>query len=687
MNTLNSKQQQAIRHVHSPLLVLAGAGSGKTRVITEKIAWLINHCGYKAQHIAAVTFTNKAASEMKERVKKILVPGQGRGLIVSTFHTLGLKIIRSEVMNLDLRNNFTIYDAHDSKALLKTLLQQEVSSNDLVEELIDECQRLIGQWKNACLLPGQITLSSLESNANGELFIQLYQQYNEYLHSYNAVDFDDLILLPVLLFNSQPQILLKWQKKIRYLLVDEYQDTNIAQYRLVKLFTKTSSPAIEPAGLTVVGDDDQSIYCWRGARPENLNQLESDYSNIEIVKLEQNYRSYARILKAANQLIQHNPHVFEKKLWSDLGYGEPIKIIRAPDEHKEVELVISSIIYHHFSQKKQYSDFAILYRGNHQSRLFEKQLREQQIPYQITGGPSFFSYSEIKDILAYLKIIINPQDDSAFLRVINVPRRQIGTTTIQKLNEYSKTLNKSLFDCCLSIGIREAIDSKTVDRLQEFCHWITRIELLSRELTPVKAVSQLITDMDYFAWLMETSPTEAKAQRRIENVNELIEWLQRLYDLEIEKELSSANEVELSDLLNKMILLNILERNEEDQETNNVSLMTLHSAKGLEFPHVYMVGMEEELLPHRTSIEEDNVEEERRLCYVGITRARQQLTFTLAAKRRRFGEQIDCEPSRFIAELPQEDLEWVHGKEQLQGEDKKNFARNNIANLRAMLDN
>jgi len=691
LNTLNSKQQQAIRHVHTPLLVLAGAGSGKTRVITEKIAWLINHCDYKAKQIAAVTFTNKAASEMKERVKKILLPGQGRGLTVSTFHTLGLKIIRSEVHNLDLRKNFTIYDAQDSKALLKNLLLQEVSNNDSVEELIDECQHLIGQWKNACLLPDKINQSSgqidfIENNINGELFIRLYHKYNEYLHSYNAVDFDDLILLPVLLFNSQAQILLKWQKKIRYLLVDEYQDTNIAQYHLVKLLTISSETEIEPAGLTVVGDDDQSIYCWRGARPENLAQLEVDYSNIEIVKLEQNYRSYARILKTANQLIQHNPHVFEKKLWSELGYGDPIKIIRAGDEHKEVELVVSSIIYNHFSQNKLYSDFAILYRGNHQSRLFEKHLREQQIPYQITGGPSFFSYTEIKDILAYLKLIINPQDDSAFLRVVNVPRRQIGTTTIQKLSEYSKSLSKPLFDCCLSIGIGEVIETKTVAKLQEFCHWITRIAQLSRELTPVNAVSQLLTDMDYFSWLMETSQTEVKAQRRIENVNELTEWLQRLYDVEIEKNLSSNDEVELSDLLNKMILLNILERNEEEQETNNVSLMTLHSAKGLEFPHVYMVGMEEELLPHRTSIEEDNIEEERRLCYVGITRARQQLTLTLAAKRKRFGEYIDCEPSRFISELPEDDLEWVHGKEQLQGEDKKNFARNNIANLRAMLE-
>ncbi|MFK5985685.1 MAG: UvrD-helicase domain-containing protein [Pseudomonadota bacterium] len=687
MNTLNSKQQQAVRHVRSPLLVLAGAGSGKTRVITEKIAWLVNRCNYKANQIAAVTFTNKAAREMKERVKKVLPGNQSRGLTVSTFHTLGLKIIRSEAKQLDLRHNFTIYDANDSKALLKNLLVAQLSSADLVEELIGELQQLIGQWKNACLLPHRIKPSTLENQLNSELFILLYQQYNDYLHSYNAVDFDDLILLPVLLFNSQPQTLLKWQKKIRYLLVDEYQDTNIAQYRLVKLLASENKSAnLAAAGLTVVGDDDQSIYCWRGARPENLAQLEHDFKDIEVVKLEQNYRSYARILKAANQLIQHNPHVFEKKLWSDLGYGVPIKVIRARDEFKEVESVISSIVYHHFSQSKQYSDFAILYRGNHQSRLFEKQLREQQIPYKIAGGPSFFSYTEIKDILSYLKILINPQDDSAFLRVINVPRRQIGTSTIQKLSDYSKKVNQPLFNCCLGIGINQFIDKKAINKLQEFCNWINRIGELSRELSPVKAVSQLITDMDYYAWLIETSSTEAKAQRRIENVNELVEWLQRLYDLEVEKNINSSNEVELSDIVNKMILLNILEQNEEEQETNCVSLMTLHSAKGLEFPHVYMVGMEEELLPHRTSIEEDNIEEERRLCYVGITRAREQLTLTMAAKRRRFGEDIDCEPSRFISELPEEDLQWINGKEKLQGSEKKTFVGSHLANIRAMLD-
>jgi ATP-dependent DNA helicase Rep len=687
LNKLNNKQQQAVHHIKTPLLVLAGAGSGKTSVITEKIAYLIQQYDLKAKNIAALTFTNKAAKEMKERVKKILPKQQSRGLTVSTFHTMGLKIIRSEIKQLDFRPNFTIYDANDSKTLLKNLLLDEVKSSELVEEMLDELQYLIGQWKNACLLPDTINSATLENQLNAELFINLYRQYNDYLHSYNAVDFDDLILLPVLLFNTHPQILLKWQKKIRYLLVDEYQDTNIAQYRLVKLLTaKPQDISLSAAGLTVVGDDDQSIYCWRGARPENLAQLEQDYENIQIVKLEQNYRSYARILKAANQLIQHNPHVFEKKLWSDLGYGDPIKVIRAADEHKEVELVISSIVYQHFSKKKQYSDFAILYRGNHQSRLFEKQLREQQIPYQITGGPSFFSYTEIKDLLAYLKLIINPQDDSAFLRVINVPRRQIGTVTIQKLNAYSKAVNKPLFECCNSIGLKEVLDAKTAHKLQEFCQWIKRIEEITRELTPVKAISQMITDMDYLAWLMETSATEAKAQRRIENVGELVEWLQRLYDQEVEKSLTSGTSVELSDLVNKMILINIMEKNEEEEETNCIFLMTLHSAKGLEFPHVYMVGMEEELLPHRTSIEDDNIEEERRLCYVGITRAKQNLTLTLAAKRKRFGEFIDCEPSRFISELPSEDLEWLNEKEQLKGDEKKAFAKNNIANLRAMLD-
>lgn len=680
LENLNSKQKQAVKHVHTPVLVLAGAGSGKTRVITEKIAYLICECGIKAHHIAAVTFTNKAAREMTSRIKELLPGPATRGLTVSTFHTLGLKIIRSEASTLELHSGFTIYDADDSRSLLKNLYQQQFSDNELCTELADDTQYYISKWKNECLLPDQVssylshqTSSDDYYHENINLFIDYYHQYTRHLRTYNAVDFDDLILLPLKLFEQHPDIRSKWQAKIQYLLVDEYQDTNTAQYDLVKILVA------EKDGLTVVGDDDQSIYCWRGARPENLAMLEKDFHNIQIIKLEQNYRSSGRILKAANHLIKNNPHVFEKSLWSDMGYGDPIKIIRAADEHKEVQHVVSSLVSNHFRLKKSYADFAILYRGNHQSRLFEKQLREQQIPYKLTGGTSFFAYTEIKDMMAYLKLLVNPDDNTAFLRIINTPRRQIGTSTIEKLNQFSKQVNKPLFSCCSSLALSEFMGEKSAGKLNEFAQWIESIQKMSTQEHPVTAVKQMIADMDYFPWLMETSKTDAQATRRNENVEELVEWLQRLYEHEGEHK-------ELEELVNKMILLDILERNEEEEEMDCVTLMTLHSAKGLEFPHVYMVGMEEELLPHRTSIEEDNIEEERRLCYVGITRARQQLTLTLASKRRQFGEIVDCEPSRFISELPQDDLEWIQGKEQLQGEEKKAHAKASLANIRALLD-
>jgi len=680
LNSLNTKQQQAVRHIHTPVLVLAGAGSGKTRVITEKIAYLIRDCDYKAYNIAAVTFTNKAAKEMTARIKALLAGPLTRGLTVSTFHTLGLKIIRSEAASLDLHSGFTIYDADDSKTLIKNLLQQQFKDNDLCAELADELQYFISKWKNECLLPEQVIPYLAKQrdsddfyHENLNLFIEYYQQYRQHLKTYNAVDFDDLILLPLKLFEQFPHIKAKWQAKIQYLLVDEYQDTNTAQYELVKTLVADKN------GLTVVGDDDQSIYCWRGARPENLAMLEKDFPTIQIVKLEQNYRSSGRILKAANHLIKNNPHVFEKSLWSEMGYGESIRIIKAADEHKEVEHVVSSLISNHFRLKKSYADFAILYRGNHQSRLFEKQLREQQIPYKLTGGTSFFAYTEIKDLMAYLKLLVNPDDNTAFLRIINTPRRKIGTSTIEKLNQYAKQVDKSLLQCCSSLGLDEFMGEKSASKLHEFAEWIELIREKSTHEHPVKAVQQMIIDMDYYPWLMETSKTEAQATRRNENVDELIEWLQRLYDQEDEHK-------ELDELVNKMILLDIMERNEEEQELDCVTLMTLHSAKGLEFPHVYMVGMEEELLPHRTSIEEDNIEEERRLCYVGITRAQQQLTLTLAAKRRRFGEIVDCEPSRFIAELPEADLEWLQGKDQLQGKEKQVHAKASLANIRAILD-
>jgi len=673
---LNPRQQQAVEHIDSPLLVLAGAGSGKTRVITNKIAYLIQECGHKAHTIASVTFTNKAAREMKERVSQIIPKSQTRGLRVSTFHTLGLNIIKSELKLLGLKSGFSIFDTHDSHALLKDLMRQPDSKGsqldeETIKEHFESISKQISSWKNDCLTPEQLAQQA-SSDPAFTYSVKIYGEYNHHLRTYNAVDFDDLIMLPVLVFTNHPEILEKWRNRIRYLLVDEYQDTNTTQYELVKMLVG------DRTSLTVVGDDDQSIYCWRGAKPENLALLEKDFPKLKVIKLEQNYRSTKIILKAANTLIANNPHVFEKALWSDLGNGEPIRIMRVPDEHKEAVRVVSSLVAHHFRFKKSYGDYAILYRGNHQSRLFEKQLREQQVPYFISGGISFFSHTEIRDMLSYLRLLVNPDDDNAFLRVINTPRRQIGSATIEKLSQYSALSKTGLLAACGHLALNEHLPEKAVQRLNEFANWMQRMQRSTHEENPIKVVEQLIVDIDYDTWLFETSNNEKQAEKRIENVNELITWLQRLYENEPESS--------LEDLVSKMILLDIMERNEEDSADDQVALMTMHASKGLEFPYVYIVGMEEELLPHRTSIEEENIEEERRLCYVGITRAQKELTFSLTSKRKQYGELIDSEPSRFLDELPPEDLEWLEGgKQQLEGEERKEFGRASIAGIRDIL--
>lgn len=670
MPALNRRQQQAVEHIDSPLLVLAGAGSGKTRVITNKIAYLIQDCGHKAHTIASVTFTNKAAREMKERVTQLIPRTQTRGLRVSTFHTLGLNIIKSELKRLGLKSGFSIFDTHDSHALLKDLMRQDFKDEELIKEQFEGIARQISNWKNDCLTPEQLAQqTSVEPGFN--YHVKIYAQYNHHLRTYNAVDFDDLIMLPVLMFTNNPEVLEKWQHKIRYLLVDEYQDTNTTQYQLVKLLVGDRN------SLTVVGDDDQSIYCWRGAKPENLALLEKDFPKLKVVKLEQNYRSTKTILKAANTLIANNPHVFEKALWSELGNGDPIRILRVPDEHKEAERVVSAMQAHHFRFKKSWGDYAILYRGNHQSRLFEKQLREQQVPYFLSGGTSFFSYTEVRDMLSYLRLLVNPDDDNAFLRVINTPRRQIGSATIEKLSQYCSHSNTGLLAACSHLALTEHLPEKAVQRLNEFSSWMEKLQRSAYEDNPIKVVEQLIADIDYDTWLYETSNNEKQAEKRIENVNELVEWLKRLYDNEPDSN--------LEDLVSKMLLMDIMDRSEEDKEDNQVALMTMHASKGLEFPYVYLVGMEEELLPHRTSIEEDNIEEERRLCYVGITRAQKELTLSLSSKRRRYGEVVDCEPSRFLAELPEENLEWIEGKQQLQGEERKALGRASIAGIRELL--
>ena len=666
MSQLNPNQRAAVRHIDGPLLVLAGAGSGKTRVITTKIAYLIEECGRDARHIAAVTFTNKAAREMKSRVSKLLPADRLKGLRVSTFHTLGLDIIRRELKLLGYKSGFSIYDAQDSASLIKELMRKAFGdAGDQAERVLWQ----ISRWKNALRTPAE----ALEE-ANREVHLtaaaRLYEEYNHYLKTYNAVDFDDLIMLPVMLFREHREALERWQQRIRYLLVDEYQDTNATQYELVKLLVGPRS------GLTVVGDDDQSIYAWRGAQPENLTQLQEDFHKLKVIKLEQNYRSMGNILKCANILIANNPHVFDKALWSELGYGEPLKVLIADNEQHEAEKIVSRILAHRFNKRTGYRDYAILYRGNHQSRVFEQALREHDIPYYLSGGRSFFEYSEIKDIMAYLRLITNLDDDNALLRIVNTPRREIGPGTMEKLAGYAASREIGLIDACFEMGLGEFLSARALERVTRFARWIVELGDRAAEDDPIAIVRDLLEDIGYSQWLRDTSKDETVAERRIANVEELLAWLQRMAR-------NDDGKTTLAELVAKVALMDLLERQEDENDLDRVNLMTLHAAKGLEFPHVFMVGMEEEILPHRTSIEEDNLEEERRLAYVGITRAQRTLSFSYTKKRKRYGEVIQCSPSRFLFELPQDDLAWDNAPKD--PAEQKIQGQAHLENLRKML--
>ncbi|MDY6919657.1 MAG: UvrD-helicase domain-containing protein, partial [Pseudomonadota bacterium] len=449
MTPLNPRQSEAVHYIDGPLLVLAGAGSGKTSVITRKIAHLIGQCEIPAHRIVAVTFTNKAAREMKARVGELVKGKQGRGLTVSTFHTLGLTIIRRERQQLGLKNGFSIFDDQDSRSLLTELLHKDT---DVGAEEVDRIRHQISNWKNDLVTPS-LALSRAGDDQEVRA-ARIYSQYDRLLRAYNAVDFDDLILLPTLLFQEHEEILERWRNRIYYLLVDEYQDTNTSQYLLVRQLVG------QRGRLTVVGDDDQSIYAWRGARPENLAQLAQDYPSLKVIKLEQNYRSSGRILKCANQVIANNPHVFEKQLWSDHGYGDPIRVIRCRNEEHEAEKIAGDILNQHMQRKRAFRDFAVLYRGNHQSRLIELKLQQFQIPYKVSGGTSFFARTEIKDVMAYLRLLINPDDDNAFLRIVNTPRRELGPATLEKLGQYAHNRGSSLFSVSCEMGLAESLNAK-----------------------------------------------------------------------------------------------------------------------------------------------------------------------------------------------------------------------------------
>ena len=663
LNTLNAPQREAVKYLDGPLLVLAGAGSGKTRVITQKIVYLIQECGFAPREIAAITFTNKAAREMQERVSQLLVGVNTKGLTIATFHSLGMQILRQEAEVLGYKKQFSILDSSDSFKILSDIL----ATTD--KQLLRKTQWQISSWKNGFLTPDQA-----KANADEELThaaAKVYQIYQQTLKAYQAVDFDDLIKLPVELFEQHPEVLNKWQHKLKYLLIDEYQDTNACQYKLVKLLTGVEG------NFTAVGDDDQAIYGWRGADVENLRQLTQDFTRLKVIKLEQNYRSTVRILRAANQVISNNPKLFEKKLWSELGTGDLIQVSAARDDEHEAESVVMKLMAHKFENRTAYADYAILYRGNHQARVFEQHLRNHKIPYTISGGQSFFDKAEIKDLVSYLRLIANEDDDPAFIRAATTPKKGIGNTTLERLGEYASLHKISLFAAAFEGEFQRELGGRQLDDLLTFCQYINKLQDRASKDPAGEVLNDMLTAIQYEAFLYDSEEPRS-AEAKWKNVLDFVSWLT--------KKGEGNGDGETRDLLNltQMVALMSMLEGREDGEPDAVKLSTLHAAKGLEFGHVFLIGVEEGILPHRESVDNDKIEEERRLMYVGITRAQKSLNISWCKKRKRAGETEICEPSRFIEELPSDDIRHF-GNPSADPVASKEHGKERMAQIRAML--
>jgi ATP-dependent DNA helicase Rep len=650
---LNAAQTAAVKYTKGPLLVLAGAGSGKTRVITAKIGHLIEHCGYAAANIAAITFTNKAAREMQERVTS-LMRGNQPELNISTFHSLGVRILRGEAKALGFKPNFSILDADDTFGILADLTRTTDKA------LIRRTQWQISAWKNA-MLDAAGAAKVAERDMQGAA--KIYREYQETLSAYQAFDFDDLIRLPAELLGREPAVLAKWRERLRYLLIDEYQDTNTCQYRLVRQLAGDSG------AFTAVGDDDQAIYAWRGADVENLRALSVDFPALKVIKLEQNYRSTIRVLKAANNLIANNVKLFEKRLWSELGHGDAIEVLAARDEEHEAETVIMKLAAHRFHQGARFGDYAVLYRGNHQARPFEQFLRGQKIPYQVSGGQSFFDRAEIKDLIAYLRVIANSDDDPAFIRAITTPKRGVGAQTLEALGKLSGERHVSLFAATFDAEAANRIASRQLAPVTEFANFINNLQYRAAREPSKQVLDDLLKAIAYEQHLYDQEDAP-QAEIRWSNVIDFVEWMSRRGEEQNKSMLEMTQHVALISMLD-----------EKGDAADAVQLSTLHAAKGLEFKYVFLVGVEEGLLPHRESHTPEKLQEERRLMYVGITRAQRNLVVTYCEKRKRAREWLDCQPSRFIDEMGKGDLLFPDRNQVASKED----AAERIARLRAMV--
>ena len=658
MSSLNPQQREAIRYLDGPLLVLAGAGSGKTRVITEKIAYLVRDCGFQPRNIAAITFTNKAAREMQERAGKLLSRSTAEDLQISTFHSLGVRILREEATALGYKPRFSVFDAADCASIIGDVARTADKGT------LRRLQAVISNWKNALVTPE--AARALAASEHEALAARAFVSYEATLKAYQAMDFDDLIGLPVRLFGEHPAIAEKWQNRLRYLLVDEYQDTNAGQYQLLKLLTGVR------AQFTAVGDDDQAIYGWRGADIGNLKRLPADYPALRVITLEQNYRSTLRILKAANNVIAHNEKLFDKKLWSELGHGDQITVTACRDNEAEAESVVMKLQAHRFEQRGKFADYAILYRSNHQARLLETQLRNQRIPYLLSGGQSFFDKAEIKDITAYLRLLANEDDDPAFIRAATTPKRGIGAATLQALGTYAGARHVSLFHAACEEGFGGRVQPRQLEPLLAFYHFIGRIRQRANREPAQQVLPDLLKAIDYETFLYDHEESRT-AETRWANVCEFADWL---------KGKGEAEGKTLIDLAQSIALINMLDK-QEGGEVDAVRLSTLHAAKGLEYSHVFVVGVEEGILPHRESLDPVRIEEERRLMYVGITRARRSLHVSYCERRKQARELIPCEPSRFIAEMGKEDIRFSGGRQAPEADKAAGSAR--LDALKALL--
>ena len=642
--SLNPAQNQAVHHLNGPCLVLAGAGSGKTRVIVHKIAKLLQ-TGLEPQQIAAITFTNKAAAEMRDRAKALVGPRAARDLVVSTFHSLGVRLLRADGTRLGLKENFSILDSDDVLGVLRD------AGGTTDAKTARGWQWAISLWKNQGLNAAQaaaIAKDDLELTA-----AKVMQRYEERLNAYQAVDFDDLIGLPLKLLTTDTEARRKWQDTFRHLLVDEYQDTNAVQYELLKALVGEHTP------FTAVGDDDQSIYGWRGATIDNLKRLPQDYPRLKVIPLEQNYRSTGAILRAANHVIAANPKLFQKKLWSELGEGEPVAVVPCDGEEHEAERAVARIRALRASgAASKWADCAVLYRANHQSRAFEQKLRAAQIPYKVSGGQSFFDRAEIRDLCAWLRLLVNADDDPAFLRAVTTPRRGIGHQTLATLGEFAAAWKTSLFEALFSPSLHTVLRDKALQALHEFGREVNALEHRARHTEGEEAARAFLLEwlksIGYEQHLHDSEDSPKLAASRWSNVLDFVDWIARRCGGQLTQEGGTFETERLSVLQVAQTISVIISLAERGDEQDVVTLSTLHAAKGLEWPHVVLAGVNEGLLPFRSGDEDmtpERLEEERRLMYVGITRARTTLAVSTLRRRKRGRETVAGVPSRFIAEM------------------------------------